>query len=285
MGVRWLPSLLVLLLACGDDSAAPTADAGTDAGTPDAGTPDVGAPDAGPTTLRVGPTDAELTRDFSVTIRATAANRFGEATVDDAFGSVTYRGERHDVVVYERQEWPEAGYTLYQGLMPRDEGWVVLWFYCQEERLTGIYSESTDGDVLFYEAAVGSCEGTDTPSTTRVTLEGATLPPPVLFEGTRITGATVEVGGAEPGWVELGGRRFGVHPFEHVDCTDCAMGGWRELHAMLADPGGEEICFAIFYLYLDDPDRVDLTYSLSLPSLFDPVGRTRMTATWTHTDP
>ena len=279
-----IPALLALLVAlgCGDDAEVEAFDGGPDLAAPDGGEADLGdGSDAG-ATIPVAATDGDLTLPFGLEIRATATRRFGEITVDDAVGSATYDGESHDLVVYERTDWVEAGQTLFQALMPRPEGWVVLWFYCQGDVLDGIYSESTNGNVLQWEPASGTCLESAEETTTRVTLPSFELPAPELFEGTSISGPMVEVGGATSGWVDLGASRFEVYPFEHVDCTACAMGGWRELHAMLVDPPTGRICFGIFYLYLDDPNRVDLTYSLSLPDLSDPAGHTMLSATWSH---
>jgi hypothetical protein len=40
------------------------------------------------------------------------------------------------------------------------------------------------------------------------------------------------------------------------------------------------VCFAIFYLNLDDTTHVQLTYSLTLPTLTEPAGNTLLPATW-----
>ncbi|MAQ15684.1 MAG: hypothetical protein CMN30_12930 [Sandaracinus sp.] len=284
--MRWV-GMVVLALAlwgCGDDDAEPM-DAGVETMDDGIETPDAADPsgDAGPAEggLLVAATRGELTLPFGLAIRGTGTRRFGEITVDDAIGTVTYRGTEERLVVYERTDWPEANQTLFQALMPRDQGWVVLWFYCQEGALTGVYSESTDGDLLVWNPGTGTCVDTDGETTTPVELDEVRLPDPLLYEGTIITGPNVELGGATPGWVELGAQRFVVHPFEHVDCSECAMGGWNELHAMLVDEATGRACFGIFYLYLDDPTRVDLTYSLSLPDLSDPAGHSMLAATWT----
>jgi hypothetical protein len=69
-------------------------------------------------------------------------------------------------------------------------------------------------------------------------------------------------------------------PFESVDCSACGGAGWWELHSLLYDPDRQRACFGIFYMAPGATDRVDLTYSITLPDLSDPARFTPFDAEW-----
>lgn len=265
------------LSACSDDSpgdpdAMDAVDAGAAGDAADAGEAE---------TITLPPTSGTLDLDFSISLSGAGTNTVGQISMVDGAGTVRVHGREVDAVVYERQPWPEFGYTLYQILAVADDAWYVLWAYCSGQTLEHFYFEGTDGTSLDTEPATGTCAGTDVPSTTQVDLPAVDMPLPETDLGFTFLGADLDLDGVNPGTVHIAGRDMVLLPFESVDCTGvCGAGSWYELHAILWDRDAGRACFGIFYMTIGTDDRVALTYSLTLPDLTDPAGYTTFAATW-----
>jgi len=272
MSVRWLCVIALMCSpGCGDDGA-PVADAAT---APQA--------DATPRPLvEVPATDGPLDLDFNVAITGEGQNRVGSVSILNSRGAVEIRGTSFDVVTYEMQPWDSFGLTLFQTLAVNQEEWYVIWFYCEDNVLTGIYSEGVHGDAIAYEAATGTCSFGSTPTRVQVQLPATSMLGPRPERGFSFSGGT-ELSLAEGGYglVQLGSQQLTIMPFERVDClATCGDPGWWELHAILYDAANQRACFGIFYMFPDRPNDVVLTYSLTLPDLTDPVGYRTFTANW-----
>lgn len=202
--------------------------------------------------------------------------------VEQGSGTVEIDGVQVPVSVYERQQWGQFGYTLYQALAVEADRLHVLWFYCRDGALTDVWIESTDGNHLVVESASGSCTESDAPSEVTSSFPAVEMEVPPLVGGFTLTGPDVEIDGAQPGLVRVGGSEFDVYVFGHVDCTqDCGTPGWHELHALVWDGDAQWLCVGIFYLFLDDR-APQLSYTFSLPVLAEPFGTTVLTgAAWT----
>lgn len=249
----------------------------------DAGEEDGGAPvDAGVAAeVGVPATSGQLDLPFSVALDGEGSTRVGAFSIADATGTIEIEGTPYPAVVYLKQPWPEAGYTLFQTLAVGDDRWYLLWFYCQAGSVVYIYSEATDGTPMAYENATGSCASLDTGITAAVALPASQLEIPELLAGYTVSGPDIDIASAQPGAISLGGVDYEVLPFEDVVCLDCGSSGWYELHALLVDPVGDRACFGIFYLTRGSPSSVLLTYSITVPDLSDPAGALVVPATWT----
>jgi hypothetical protein len=253
----------------------------------DAGMPPVpGPPDLGEVRLTAAATDGTVqlrNSDFSVDGAGTAV--IGAFHLQHGAGTIELEQRTVQTAVYQRQMFddPTFDLTLYQALaVERDRIWI-LWFYCRvsTHQLDGIYYEATDGTEVTFETAYGTCQDLDTTSTVAVQFPAIDLAPPPLIDGYQIDGGLVKLDGARPGTVTLGGAPLTVYVFNTVDCSrDCGSPGWLELHALLWDDADKRVCFGIFYLRLNDPDHVQLAWSLTLPSLVDPAGDVTLPATW-----
>jgi hypothetical protein len=265
--------LLTAIAAC--DAAAP-ADLG-------------GAPDLlAALRLTAAATDGTVSlanSDFSIEGSGAVNGVVGAFSLAHGAGTIELDKRSVPIAVYHRQMFDDPTYDLrlYQALaVERDRIWI-LWFYCtvSSNLLDGIYYEATDGTAVTFEYGSGTCQDLGMTSTVAVQFPAIDLAPPPLLDGYRIDGAAVKLDGAQPGTVTLGGAPLTVYAFNTVDCrTDCGTPGWFELHALLWDEASHRLCFGIFYLRNDDPDHVQLAWSLTLPSLVDPAGRMTSPATW-----
>jgi hypothetical protein len=185
------------------------------------------------------------------------------------------------VLVYERQPWPAAGYTLYQGLAVADTSWTVLWFYCDDTGLAHVYVESTDGIPLQTVLATGTCEQHLSGLNVPVDLPGTEFN--VIYEGDEVAidGPDISVHAGELGSLTLAGVPFVVAPFETVDCSaNCGSPGWYEVHVVLWDPAAQRAGFAV--IYLESAGSARITYGITLPDLSDIVGDTQFDADWSY---
>jgi hypothetical protein len=232
-------------------------------------------------TITLPPTSGTLDLPFTIALSGSGTGTVGQISIVDGAGVVSVHGRSIDAVVYERQPWPEFGYTLYQMLAVDDDAWYVLWAYCDGQTLEHFYYEGTDGTALDTEPATGTCAGTDQASTVSVNLPAVDMPTPETDLGFTFLGAELELDGVNAGRVHIAGRDMVLLPFESVDCTSvCGAGSWHELHALLWDREAGRACFGIFYMTVGMDDRVALTYSLTLPDLSDPAGYTVFDAMW-----
>lgn len=274
---RALAALLVATAAamgaCSDDAGGP------------APGPDAGAEiDAGPREhLSVPATDGSYDVPYSISISGRGSRSVGAISIDGGFGTISIEGTPLPIAIYEKQPWPEFGYTLYQALAVAGDRWFALWFYCQPNGLAYIYIEGTDGTPLTLVDSTGECTESDVPSTIAASFPAVDLIAPRVDDGFVVSGQDVSLDGAAPGWVRVGSSELAVYVFEHIDCTlDCGADGWHELHALLWDPERRWLCFGIFYLHTDHQQPVFLTYTFSLPVLQDPIGSVEFPdATWT----
>lgn len=246
------------------------------------GPPDLGA---SPTAVRIAATTGALNVDFTVDVDGAGTSRLGAVKLQGGAGTVAFDGKTLPAFAHERQAWPDQGYTLYQTIAAHETALYVLWLYCTaEDKLVYAYFEGTDGTAMSYEDATGSCLGSTTPSVVT-----AALPPlalgVALAQGFAATAPRLVVRDGQPGEFGYDTTSTVLLPFEVVDCTACGQVGWYELHSILRDDATHQASFAIFYFWPSKPSDIHVTYSLTLPSLTDPVGTRNLTGSWSYTPP
>lgn len=241
------------------------------------------APDLAPTTVSVPATDDTKKLTFSFGATGAGSSRVGPITIDKNQGQVVLDGKTLPALSYLQQPW-EPVYTLYQTLLVDDDAWYLMWLYCEGDKLTHIYFEGTNGTLLADEPASGSCAAMQSSTEVTVALPTTSLrvEPNHAFT---IEGERLSLNKDGRGTVQLGSKRYDLLPFEVVDCLDCAAEGWLELHSVFAPPEGGAAGTMIFYFYASKPTEILGTYGLELPSLKDPVGNRKFTATWTYDPP
>lgn len=269
-------SLLLLSALAGCESGSGHASSTPDLATP--ATVDLAAP-----TLDVPATNATKTLKFALEAAGTGSARVGAINIGQNVGQVVLDGKTLPALSYLQQPW-EPVYTLYQTLLVDGDAWYLMWLYCEGDKLTHIYFEGTDGTLLANEPASGTCLATTGATPVPVTLPATTLrvQPNHAFE---IVGEKLSLGKDGRGTVQLGSKRYDLLPFEVVDCLECDANGWLELHSVFAPPEGGAAGTMIFYFFASKPNEVLATYGLELPSLADPVGNRKLTATWTYDPP
>lgn len=271
---RRLPAILLVvgvLGACAVDDAGDGVDA----------SPSV---DAEPTArIQIPATDGDLVVDFGINVNGDGSNRVGQISVLNGRGTIEIFDAEIEVVLYEEQPWPEAGYTLYQALAVAEDRWYVAWLYCADQDLDTIYLEGTDGTSLAYESASGTCSMDSTSSSIAVQFPAVDMSAPSAVGRFSISGPDIDISGLDPGFVRLEQTDWIVYPFEYVNCTGgCEVGTWYELHAILSDPESERAAFGIFYMTVGETSTVMLSYALALPDLDRLGGSTVFAANWTY---
>ncbi|MEZ4453283.1 MAG: hypothetical protein R3B09_27720 [Nannocystaceae bacterium] len=242
---------------------------------------DASETDAPPGPLLVEPTDGPLALDFTASIAGQGSSRVAAIELVAGVGTVEIDGAATTIVTYERQPWGDFSLTLFQGLAVAPDRLHVLWFYCEEGALTGLYLEGTDGIPIAYEPANGTCDDLMAPSTPLVQFPAIDMPYPPITPGIAIQGPAIDLPAGDLGSLTIGGSTFTVIPFGRVDCTEeCGTPGWWEVHALLWEPRAGRLCFAIVYLMLGSGDTL-VTYAITLPDLSDPIGYAPLSAAWT----
>ena len=222
-------------------------------------------------------TEASVSFGHSVSAEGSGVRTVGALDLDANTGALALGGAAHRGVAYHRVNWAAAGYVLYGTVSVAEDGsnFGVTYLYCQGDRLTYLYSESFDHHMVG-EGASGSCLE-DGPGRSEVSLPALTTSPPGFDTGIDIEGPSLYLED-DAGWIDLAGARWDLHPFSNVDCTDCPGGPWLEIHSVLLRPG--EGCFAILYLYPDNPTYVGLSYAFCMPDA-DLPGSVTYGASWT----
>lgn len=208
----------------------------------------------------------------------------------DGMGELEIQNRRHHGVLYAVQYWECLGknHMIHDIVSASNDGTVLA--------LTYVYSKPGMGEVnyAFVETTMSSktvgfnASGSIMNSTacplTAAPLPawmGHTMPKPI---GLEVRGPELYIGPTGQGWAIMADhagyqKTFHVTVFSMVDCTDCTKecpselhpSGWLELHVTLTVPqtigATSTACFAIVYLYHDDPSLVEVTLSVCWPEL------------------
>ncbi|MFZ5478833.1 MAG: hypothetical protein ACOZNI_18820 [Myxococcota bacterium] len=257
---------MLLLLACtgpaADDVKSPVeSDTDTDTDTDtDADTDTV-----------AGPTDGDLAVPFTLDASGTGDDRVDSVELLDAAGTIELDGVGHAAVAYQDHDWTDAGYHLYDLVSVAEDGsnLAVTYLYCSGDDLPYAYTESFTHPMA-WETTRGSCDGAVADGIARAELPALLARPEPIETGFTFDGELAE------GRLTLEDTEREWIPFNTVDCAECPGGPWYELHSLLVGEG--DACFAILYLFPDDPTFVQVEYTLCLPTLERPTGV--ISATW-----
>ena len=242
------------------------------------------SPSAVPSPSRNGITwpaiSAEDTDSFGIDISGTGTE-VSKVDIRSRFGTVTLGGRPVSALVYKSIPWNSYSLVLYQALAVEAHSWTVFWFYCTGRALTYVYWESTTSSKLNKEAMKGSCASAST-THTAVSWPSGSMGAPAVVKGFTAHGADIELNSAAAGHVVLAGKTWLAYPFAVVDCSmTCGTPGWYELHSVLWEGETAETAYGIFYLTAGQTHRVELEYTLELPSL-GRLGAALYEADWSH---
>ncbi|MBI5535905.1 MAG: hypothetical protein HY898_24510 [Deltaproteobacteria bacterium] len=230
----------------------------------------------------IGATHGVATFPFQVDSTGEGKVRLEALSVVKNKGTLKLAGAGHTGIAYQSHAWGGAGYNLYDILSIADDGsdLAVTYLYCQEPALSYAYTESFQLP-MSWETAAGTCESLAQSTSAQVDLPALKAAPVALDTGIVIQGTDVDLG-PKGGTIKLAGTDWTLVPFNTVDCTQqCPGGSWIELHSMLMS--GDQGCFAILYLWPDDPTKLQVAYTLCLPTLETPTAI--YTVSWTGTLP
>ncbi len=277
LGMRhWLASLpfVVLLTACPDRS--PSDHASVDAAPP--------ASDLGSTSLiDVPATDGAHASKFSLEAVGSGSSRVGSIALHGNVGHIELDGKSLPAFSYLLQPW-EPVYTLYQTILVEDDAWYLLWLYCEDDKLTHLYFEGTNGTLLADEPATGSCASVQAATSIAVSLPSVSLEVEANHDFS-IVGEKLSLGRDGRGTMTINARTYDVLPFGVVDCSACSADGWLELHSVFAPVEGGAAGTLIYYFFASKPHEIMATYGLELPSLKDPIGNRTFKADWSYDPP
>lgn len=235
-----------------------------------------------PPQITVDATDVTITLPFGIAVTGSGSDLVGAISVTSNAGTIELEGETVAIAFYEKQPWPEFGYTLYQGIAIGASRWDVVWLYCQGSNLAYVWHEGVGGPSIDYVNATGTCADTGANTETAVAFPALDLATPVPATGFTIDGgAALLLADGEPGLLVANSVPLPFVPFEVIDCTACGGGGWWELHSIAWDETLDRATFVILYLDYAATDRVLATYARSIPDFADPIGYLEIDATWT----
>ena len=287
MRIGWLPATLLcaLLGGCaanggygnGDDDDDDDVVSDDDDDDDDDGVTTPVMPDA----ISVGETDAMVTLPFGMSATGSGTGLIGAVDVAANAGTIAIQGTSLAIAFYEKQPWPEFGYTLYQGIAVGASRWDVVWLYCSGSTLSYVWHEGMTGIAIDYVNASGTCADSGASTATTVELPAMELATPPAVPGYSIDGVEIALPDGESGLVRIEGVLLPFVPFSVIDCTACGGDGWYELHSVAWDEDLLRAVFVIFYLDFAYPDRVLAAYARSIPDFADPVGVLDLDATWT----
>src|SRR6185436_10470608 len=190
--------------------------------------------------------------------------------IEHDVGPVTLFGTKQESVVYTEQAYAGTTLLFTLSITPDGQAMNVTYFYCYGGTLGYVYVVGY-GQPLAGAYTTGKCPQKDTLWDVGVSLPALTaLPEPVAKE-IAIVGDELSLE-AGAGTAELGGHSYDFTPFATVDCADCGTPGWYELHVLLHRAG--EACYGVLYLFPDEPTRAQIAWTLCLPSLTQPAGKT-----------
>src|SRR5581483_7569210 len=100
----------------------------------------------------------------------------------------------------------------------------VLWLYCRNGTIDGIYYETTAGTPVSQVGSMGTCTESMTPTQPKATFPAVSLPIPKLLTKYTVTGPKVSIQPGKPGQVQLA-TPMTVLAFNDVDCSNCGGNG------------------------------------------------------------
>lgn len=222
----------------------------------------------------------------------------------DGMGELEIQSRRHRGILYAVQYWECLGknHMIHDIVSASDDGSTLALTYVYSKPMTGevnyAYIETTMSSKTVGFSASGKIANSTTCPPTAGPLPqwiGRTTPKPI---GLEVRGPKLYIGPNGQGWAMMADhigivKVFNVTAFSVVDCTDCPKecpsdlhpSGWFELHVTLTVPRlagtPRTACFAIVYLYHDDPSMVEVTLSVCWPQL-DPLPAKFFRSPWTQ---
>ena len=193
-------------------------------------------------------------------------------------------GKKRAVAVTHKIAWNAAGedWTLFAVLAPEAEELNAAWLYCADGVFKWLYYE-TFGKLMTLEQASGSCSSVDQATKSQAILGKLTAMPgssPFMNSiDIAADGAELHEGKGTTTW--LGG--MDITAYGYVDCLECPhsvyQNGWHEVHALFHSDKDQQ-CFGIFYLFPDDPGKVQLQYPYCFTDFSFPPATVFQSATW-----
>ena len=248
MKLSWCLSLF--LLACGSNQSGPP----------------VGQPLDPGNAVELSNTTASLAKSYSLHIDGGGLNELGAISIQDGVGTLEFKGTVAPAVNLWRTSGKGLGspnVTLYQIMAVQSDRLILLWAYCSNHALVGIYYETTDGiftDEDFAPEAPGTCTADEVNVTETLQLPPTELQFPDVVKGFSANGSQLQFSSGFPGQVVTAGQQWTLYPFNAVDCTACASPGWYELHSLFWNAEAKTACLGIFYLTEGEPNTVGLSY-------------------------
>jgi len=198
-------------------------------------------------------------------------------------GKIAIQGAELPAFAY--QSTTSDGWTVHQAIAVAADGWHFLWLYCQGDRLTNVWIESTDGTLLADYPASGQCTETVAQTTIAVDVPASNVGTDHLRCGADVDGPTLTVHGGT-GTFTFMTDVYTVLVIGAVDCSACGGNGRFELHSLFWNPARRDLGFGVIYLS-GNRDEIahragysgQVAYWLSLPSLTYVEG-TSVTIDW-----
>jgi hypothetical protein len=221
---------------------------------------------------------------LGVTAEGQAFNQGPAVQVKDGKGQLVVNGKTYPLLLFYGLNF--SGFDLACGLALGDDQWYAVWLYCKSGGLVHLWLTGTAGLPLVDLLTTGTCEVSYIPKVATWNMPQVALPRPATESGFTVNGPSInlrdDLADGTSGRLWFGGRWLAAWVYEIIDCLDCGLGGWWELHLLAQRPGEPHILSTIVYLYRTKPGEARLGWSAWVPELAQ-IPLVALPANWTVT--
>ena len=218
-------------------------------------------------TVQLTSSSVPIDDNFDATLVGSSSDGSYSVNITNNAGTVTQGDRTTNVVVSFQIPWDVNSLTLYGIIGVDSEAILMGWVYCDEgaNSLSSVWLEDTTGASGFTSPGItGTCTATsDSDSVNFVSLDETVTITPPSSNPTIDGGSDLSLQPGSVGNVNIANTAFDLRPFTIVDCSDgCGSGpanGWVEVHSVMSQQGGSNVCVGIFYLEVT-PQPVNLEY-------------------------
>ena len=215
-----------------------------------------------------------------VDIDARGDDFVGAVRISHGVGTLELGCETLPVAVY--QTYASAGVRVFRSLAVKPDRFYPVDVDCEDEQVTIVGYEATDGTDLAWEFATGTCREVSIKTSSRVTFPPLDMGIPPFTKGYTVDGPGIVLASDGRGNVTLGARTYDVFAFNDFtcgrNCTDAD--NWWGLSIAMWDGPGQRLTHAVLYLFLPD-GPVALRSPITLPGFTGEVVAQDFDATFT----
>ena len=171
----------------------------------------------------------------------------GSLRLSHGAGTLELGCEALPVAVYESYE--ASGTLRFQAIAVKTDRLYTLEFECQQERLSFIALDSTDGAEHAPEVLAGSCRKGTFRAASDVVFPALDMPFPSTLHGYTIDGPYVSLASDGRGRIALDAGSYELFVFAETRCSEnCDLDDWRMLDTLAWDRVGRRLAVGVIEL-------------------------------------